>query len=306
MADPFSTLGIPSSASTDEARTAYRKLASKYHPDKVTDERQKLIVEEKFKEVKAAFELIEAGYTASPPPPVYARSSSFTKPAPAYEGTFNEYNPRPGSNPFYRRSSQAYKTASPKIHPIGPRIVEAYRPPEVRQNKGVFIAYVTITEAFSGFLCDVTVDAKKYRVQIPAGVPHGLRFTVPIEGKNDVTVITRFSQSEYKFLGVNEAVLESTIVNSEPGKVYRTKDLYVTLEVHTKDLRNGKTLEMVDIAGQKFKVKIPAGHSAYVPIVVEGHGYVDWFTSHSKCGSARGNVIVRFAVTEEVPMSHLI
>jgi DnaJ-class molecular chaperone len=300
MADPFSTLGIPSSSTTDEARAAYRKLASKHHPDKGGNA-------EVFKEVKAAFESIEAGYTAPPPQQRYAPSSSFTKASPVYEGTFNEFNPRSGSNPFYRRpASNAYKTAAPKIRPVGPRIVEAYRPSDVRAHKGDFIAYVSISEAYKGFLCDVTVEGVKHRVSIPAGVPHGLRFTVPIKDKEDVTVITRFTQSEYQFVGVDTALLESTIVNSEPGKVYRTKDLWTTKEVHVKDLRNGTTFEMVDVSGQTFKVKIPAGHDRNTPLVVENHGYVDWFTSHSKAGSVRGKVYIRFNVTEEVPMSHLI
>jgi hypothetical protein len=301
MADPFSTLGIPSSATTDEARAAYRKLASKHHPDKGGNA-------EKFKEVKAAFESIEAGYTSPPPQQRYAPSSSFTKPSPAYEGTFNEFNPRAStSNPFFRRpASNAYKTAAPKIRPVGPRIVEAYRPPEARQNKGEFIAYVSITEAYHGFLCDVSVDGVKHRVQLPPGVPHGLKFTVPIQDKQDVTVITRFTQSEYSFVGVDTALLESTIVNSQPGKVYRTKDLWVSKEISVANLKNGTTLEMIDIIGQKFKVPVPRGHDARQPIVIEGHGYVDWFTSHSKAGSVRGKVYVRLNPTEEVPMSHLI
>jgi hypothetical protein len=309
MADPFNTLGIPLSATTDEARTAYRKLAQKHHPDRAGGN------EEKFKEVKAAFESIEAGYKTpppAPPPPRYAKSSSFTKPEPAFEGFAPawERDQRAGRNKWNgfgtRPATNAYKTAAPKIHPVGPRIVEAYRPPEARQNKGDFIAYVSITEAYYGFQCDVTVDGVKHRVQIPAGVPHGLRFTVPIKDKEDVTVITRFTQSEYQFLGVNEALLEATIVNSEPGKVFRTKDLRVTKEIRVQDLKYGTTFEMIDIIGQKFKVSVPRDHDLRLPIVVEGHGYIDWFTSHSKAGSVRGKVFVRLKATEEVPMSHLI
>ena len=33
MNDPFSTLGISANASEDEIKSAYRKLAKKYHPD---------------------------------------------------------------------------------------------------------------------------------------------------------------------------------------------------------------------------------------------------------------------------------
>lgn len=319
MSDPYSTLGIPKSSSTDEARAAYRKLASKYHPDKVVDEAQKKIVEEKFKVVKEAFESIEAGWQPEPvrPPPQYARSSSFTKPEPAFEGYAPAWEKANAEGQATARaykwngfgtkpSSQAYKTAAPKITPYTPRIVEAYRPPDVRKNVGDFIAHVSISEAFNGYLCDVSVEGKKYRVKVPPGVPHGLRFTVPIEGKNDVTVITRFMQSAYTYKGVNEALLEGTMVNGQPAQVYRTKDLWIRHEINQKHLRFGTSVEMIDVAGQKFSVRIPAGHDPREKIKVEGRGYYDWYTTFSRAGSVRGDLYVQLIPTEEVPMSHLL
>jgi len=50
--DPYKTLGIPSTATKEEAKATYRKLANQHHPDKGGDE-------EKFKEIKAAWEQIE-------------------------------------------------------------------------------------------------------------------------------------------------------------------------------------------------------------------------------------------------------
>jgi len=56
--DYYDVLGIAKNASEDDVKKAYRKMASKYHPDKVTDEAEKKVVEEKFKEAKEAYETL--------------------------------------------------------------------------------------------------------------------------------------------------------------------------------------------------------------------------------------------------------
>ena len=53
------TLGIPSFASRDEARRAYRALARAFHPDKGGDVNR-------FREVRKAHERLEAAWDASP------------------------------------------------------------------------------------------------------------------------------------------------------------------------------------------------------------------------------------------------
>ena len=50
--DPFSVLGIPSTATEDEIKSAYRKLAKKYHPDLNPGDKT---AEEKMKEVNEAY-----------------------------------------------------------------------------------------------------------------------------------------------------------------------------------------------------------------------------------------------------------
>lgn len=53
--DYYKTLGVDRKASTDEIRSAYRKLAMKYHPDKNPGDRR---AEEKFKEINEAYQVL--------------------------------------------------------------------------------------------------------------------------------------------------------------------------------------------------------------------------------------------------------
>ncbi|MEP3390314.1 MAG: DnaJ domain-containing protein, partial [Reichenbachiella sp.] len=53
--DYYEVLGVSKSASADEIKKAYRKLAIKYHPDKNPDDKQ---AEENFKEAAEAYEVL--------------------------------------------------------------------------------------------------------------------------------------------------------------------------------------------------------------------------------------------------------
>ncbi|MBX3111343.1 MAG: J domain-containing protein, partial [Fimbriimonadaceae bacterium] len=55
VTDPYAVLGVPRDATSDQIRTAYRKLARQYHPDVNRDDPG---AEEKFKEVSEAYSIL--------------------------------------------------------------------------------------------------------------------------------------------------------------------------------------------------------------------------------------------------------
>ena len=63
ITDPYSVLGVPSSASDDEVKKAYRELIRKYHPDSYVNNPLSDLAEEKFKGVQeeAMREIIPEG-----------------------------------------------------------------------------------------------------------------------------------------------------------------------------------------------------------------------------------------------------
>lgn len=76
MKNPYEILGVKKEANEKEIKSAYRKLAQQYHPDKNPGDKS---AEDKFKEVSGAYEILSDsekrtqydtfGYVGNPPPP---------------------------------------------------------------------------------------------------------------------------------------------------------------------------------------------------------------------------------------------
>ena len=60
MRDPYQVLGVPSTATDEEVKKAYRDLARKYHPDNYHDNPLADLAQERMKEIIEAYEAVQS------------------------------------------------------------------------------------------------------------------------------------------------------------------------------------------------------------------------------------------------------
>ena len=108
MRDPYQVLGVPSTATDEEVKKAYRNLAKKYHPDNYHDDPLADLAQEKMKEINEAYETITkmrsggggGGYS-------YQQSSAQSRSS-GGNASYNGYQQQRGySNPLYARVRSA-------------------------------------------------------------------------------------------------------------------------------------------------------------------------------------------------------
>lgn len=263
--DYYEILGVGKNASDDEIKKAYRKLAVKYHPDKNPGDKE---AEAKFKEINEAHDVLSDKQKR-------ARYDQFGHAGVGGAGG-NPFsgggNPFAGGNPFGQGGTFNYggQTFSFDFGGAGGSVFDdilgsmfgfgggARRP----QRGADYQTTVTLSfeEAIFGTTEEVTVEGKKLKVKIPAGIDDGM--SVRLRGKGG----------------------PAPEGGSEPG------DLYVRVRVkpHKHLTREGaiilseERISMVDAAlGCEIDVetvdgtvtmKVPAGTQSGTPFKLSGHG----------------------------------
>lgn len=126
---PYEVLGVPMTASDDEIKAAYRKLAKTYHPDLNGGSKA---AEEKMKEINEAYNLLikHKGQAQQPSGGTYGQSSPFWGYGGqqyTYQGTGTTFD----FNEFFRRAQQSQQYSSyttyTEFDPQLKRVEDAYR-----------------------------------------------------------------------------------------------------------------------------------------------------------------------------------
>ena len=165
MTDPYAILGVSRTASADEIRRAYRKLAKALHPDARPDDKA---AEEKFKDVTQAFKLLSD-------PEQRARFDQGEIDAQGQERPAYHFRSRPGGGPGDRGPSGRFEDLGDLFSDLftdfgGARQrAQPMRGAEIKARLSV-----SFEEAMKGAKKRVSLpNGKSLEVGVPAGVESG-------------------------------------------------------------------------------------------------------------------------------------
>ena len=258
--DYYAALGVERTATADQIKAAYRKLARKYHPD-VSKEKD---AEEKFKEVSEAYETLKdpekrAAYDQLGrhrpgdefrPPPDWQQSfgdAQFSFDDLDLADLFANLTGRAGGG---RRRANAPVPGQDFEAAVRLSFEQAYGGTEIEFDMAV------PEPDENGLLRRVP---RKIKVRIPKGVTDGQKLRVPGKGGKG-------------FNGGRDGDLYLDI-NVESHPLYRADglDLYMELPLAPWEAVLGATVELPTPAG-RISLKVPAGTHAGQKLRVAGRG----------------------------------
>ena len=293
--DYYETLGVSKTATADEIRSAYRKLARKYHPDVAKDKKEG---EEKIKEINEAYEVLsdpekrkkydrlgaawKSGEFAGAPGATGAAPEGWTyQQGPFEEGTEFHF----GGTGFSDFFEQYFGTR--RSYGGGPDFEfeqQTARRPRKRDIEAEML--VSLSEALHGSTRTITLQrpdpaggppkTETYKVKIPAGIREGQRIRLAGQGDNGGDLFLRVSFQKH------------------PDFRWEDADIYYDLELAPWEAVLGTSVNIPTLDGQA-KIKIPEG-------TVNGATFRLANLGLTRSDGKRGNLyaVVRIEVPEKV------
>ena len=279
--DYYQILGLPRSASTEEIRKAYRKLAMQYHPDHNPGDKQS---EDRFKEINEAYQVLNDPQKRAHDDRVGSAYSNWQQRG--GQGGF-DWGRYAGGTPGGTRVE--YEDLNDLFGGDGGLFSEFFRTifgggmgTAGTQTSRAAPGYqqqveISLEDAFNGKTLELPSDGRRKQVRIPPGVRTGSKVRVTGSGPNgtDLYLIVQVKENE----------------NFER----KGNNLYTNAKVDLFTAVLGGEAEVETMNG-KVKLTIPAGTQPEQMFRVTGRGM-----PQLKDPGTRGDLFVRLKV--EIPRS---
>jgi DnaJ-class molecular chaperone len=276
MVDPYKVLGVNRSASDEEIKRAYRKLAKKLHPDLNPGDKK---VEAQFKETTAAYDFLSDPDKRRK----YDRGEIDESGQPR---GFRYSNNRPGGGTQQRRTTRGFGFGVEDDADFSEDLFADFfgfgkDPRDSMKLKGADVSYqvrVPFLEAVLGTKQRLQLaDGKNLEVQLPPGTDTGQTLRLKgqgLPGRGGAPA--------------GDAFVEVTV---EPHPIFSRdgNDILVELPITLYEAVLGATLNVPTIDG-KVSLKVPAGSNSGTQLRLRGKG-----VQAGKSG-ARGDQYVRLVV----------
>lgn len=245
--DYYSTLGVSKTASADEIKKAYRKLALQYHPDRNKGKESEV----KFKEVTKAYEVLsDPGKRQT-----YDQfgEAAFQQGGPGAGGPFGGFEGQAGQ---YGPFTYTYTTGGNQggfdfggfsdPFEIFEQFFGGGNPFQRAQRRPTYSLSISFMEAINGTTKKVNLGGKTQTIKIPEGVDSGSRI--------------RFGESE-------------VVIEVEPHRRFRRQgyDIVTEEEISFPQAALGDELEVETVQGN-VTIKIPQGTQPDTLIRLRGKG----------------------------------
>jgi len=258
--DYYEILGASKSASADELKKAYRKLAMKYHPDRNKDNAE---AEEKFKEINEAYDILKDEQKRA----AYDRFGSA-----AFDGSMGGggQSSTRGSDLQYNVEmtlEDAFKGKEKKI------TLFVNQPCESCKGTGAEGSKEPAKCASCAGVGKVIKDPckpcggegrnqkkRELKVKIPAGVEHGRRIRLSGQGEAGL----RGSQPGDLYV----------LISIKSHKLFKREgpNLHCRVPIPMTQAALGGEMEIPTISGEKTKIKIPVGTQTGQQLRLKGKG----------------------------------
>lgn len=256
--DYYKILGVSRSASTDEIKKAYRKLAMQYHPDRNPGDKQ---AEERFKEMNEAYQVLSDPQKRARYDQLGDSYSQWQQNGSGENFDWGRWTTQPGGQQVNIDDLFGEGAFSDFFSAIfgGTNMGQAVRnrtsrrAPSVQQQ-----VTISLQEAFSGTKRTLQIGNRRVEVTIPAGARSGTKIRVPAGGPG-----RGGGSASYIYLVVDLA--------EDPVFKVEGNDLHTQVTVDVFKAMLGGEAEVKTMAG-KVLLTIPAGTQPDQAFRITGRG----------------------------------